>query len=212
MTTKLTFPEVMNTSEVRNDFYVFLLGGVFLQDTKKSVCARRFSTRPSCGFCRLTLCHLLSQQRNIEVSVRVLDKNGDTIENGLVRGSGESGSVCSEYRTTVYYHTNAPLFDESMRVRLPAGASATILAACLWPTTSSRVILLPFLHASGRAESWEGAHLFFIFWHVSTSASTKHAQLLSVLLLILCLRLSLSTSCPLQRRARLLRSPAAGRC
>ncbi len=52
---KFTFPEVMNPSDSRNDFYVFLQAGTFLQDGKTSA-------------------------KNIRIQVTVHDRTGQQIQ------------------------------------------------------------------------------------------------------------------------------------
>jgi len=50
----LYFAQVLTAADARNDFYVFLLGGTFLQDNKTSA-------------------------KNVEISIRVCDSKGNTI-------------------------------------------------------------------------------------------------------------------------------------
>ncbi len=116
VTNKLDFPEFMNPGDMRNDFYVMLLGGVFVStlDGKKA-------------------------PKNLEIQVTVRNANGDTIENCIATGSGDGGPI-TEHRTTVYYHSNTPQYNELLCLKLTPDQ----LAKC---------------------------HLFFTFWHVSSSST-----------------------------------------
>jgi len=91
-TNKLDFPEVLNPGELRNDFYVVLIGGHFLQDKKKSA-------------------------KNIEIVVKVIMENGQQIENCILRGTGDSQAL-SEYHSSVYYHSNSPGYSECIRLNI----------------------------------------------------------------------------------------------
>jgi hypothetical protein len=91
-TSKLDFPEVMNPGDLRNDFYVMLLGGAFLPDGKKAA-------------------------KNIEILVSVRNLQGDCIENCIAMGSGDCGAL-TEYKTTVYYHSNNPQYNELLCLKL----------------------------------------------------------------------------------------------
>lgn len=121
ITNKIDFPEIMNPGDVRNDFYAFLVGGVFSQDNKKSA-------------------------KNIEVTVRVCRSNGDTIENCIVRGSGEPPTT--EYRSSVYYHCNNPSYEETMLLKIdPAVFSDCHLFMIFWHVSTSAKKSNPFAFA-----------------------------------------------------------------
>jgi len=91
-TNKLDFPEVLNPGETRNDFYVVLQVGNFLQDKKKSA-------------------------KNVEIRVKVMLDNGNRVENCILRGTGDSQPM-SEYCSSVYYHLNNPVYAECIRLQI----------------------------------------------------------------------------------------------
>lgn len=65
--TFVSLPQLLNLGDVRNDFYVTLMGGAFQQDNKTSA-------------------------KNIEIVVRVLTDAGVLVENCMYRGNGIGGS------------------------------------------------------------------------------------------------------------------------
>lgn len=128
VTPKLSFPSVIDPNSVRNDFYVILKQGQFLQDKKRSVssCLVRFL---SCFFWTCPVVHhpfliehTHTQGKNIEVVLEVRDnKTGALIPNALSPGvlaGGEelAGPPKDFYRSCVYYHDNNPEFTDIVRV------------------------------------------------------------------------------------------------
>ena len=97
----------------RNDLYITLTGGDFSQDSKKSA-------------------------KNIEVKITCLMDTGSPVE-CLLRGNGPQGMSASEYRSTVYYHTNSPPFNETVKLIIPSD------------------------------DKFERCHLLFTFYHCSGS-------------------------------------------
>ncbi|GMH72801.1 hypothetical protein TrRE_jg3684 [Triparma retinervis] len=85
---------IVDTGEERNDLYITLTGGDFSQDSKKSA-------------------------KNIEVKISCLMDTGAPVE-CLIRGSGPQGMLASSYRSTVYYHTNSPPFNETVKLVIPS--------------------------------------------------------------------------------------------
>ena len=81
---------VIGFDEARNDLYISLTGGDFSQDTKKAA-------------------------KNVEVKVSCLTDHGAPVK-CLVRGSGPQAKKMSEYRSTVYYHTNSPPLNETVKM------------------------------------------------------------------------------------------------
>lgn len=87
------FPDLMKPDDNRNDLYVSLSRGSFDKSSGK--------TTP----------------RNIEVSVQVLLDNGDVLPDCIVRGSGLQ--PCSEYFSVIYYHSNTPEWNETIKLVIP---------------------------------------------------------------------------------------------
>jgi hypothetical protein len=92
VTRKLFFPDFMSADDKRNDFYIHLLAGNFVQDGKKSA-------------------------RNVEVVIRVQNSEGKGIDNCISRGSGDNSET--EYHSAVYYHLNNPNYEETIRLNIP---------------------------------------------------------------------------------------------
>jgi hypothetical protein len=111
--------DVVEVDERRNEFYLKLCAGDFLQDGKTSA-------------------------KNIEVGVRVMTNSGQIVENCITRGIGYSCAPVSEYRSAVLYHNNSPNFIETVRLVIPH-------------------------------DMFERCHVFFTFWHVSTSSDKSKA-------------------------------------
>jgi len=87
------FPDLMKPDDNRNDLYVTLSKGVFDKSHGK--------TTP----------------RNIEVSVEVLLDNGEQLQDCIVRGCGLK--PCSEYFSVIYYHSNTPEWNETIKLVIP---------------------------------------------------------------------------------------------
>jgi|TARA_B110000305_G_C19398438_1_gene618786 hypothetical protein len=110
VTLKKHMRDVIDTGDNRNDLYVTLTGGDFSQDSKKTA-------------------------KNIEVKVTALLDTGAPME-CLMRGSGEQSLTGSSYRSTVYYHTNNPPYNETIKLIIPT-----------------------------EADKFERSHLLFMFYH-----------------------------------------------
>ena len=57
--------------------------------------------------------------RNIEVAVTVLDKEGQTIENCIYPAAGSSTVGYTRAQSTVLYHNNSPIWQETFRLQVP---------------------------------------------------------------------------------------------
>ena len=88
---KMAFPEVINPGDVRNDLYLTLNSADFSSKT--------------------------SNVKNIEVTVRVCDESGRTINDVLTIGAG--CEMLSEYKSVVYYHEEKPKWMETLCIKLP---------------------------------------------------------------------------------------------
>ncbi|KAL5015298.1 hypothetical protein ScPMuIL_009568 [Solemya velum] len=86
------FADIITPGEVRNDFYVTLVGGEFDRGSKKA-------------------------QKNIEVKVYVIDADGNVIPDCIYPGCGELPK--SNTRSSVFYHSNSPKWSETIRLSLP---------------------------------------------------------------------------------------------
>ena len=110
---------------LRDELYVTLRRGVFYQDGKIS-------------------------PRNVQTRVNVLLENGDVLPcifrgtNGDWGGAAKNVAV-PEYRSTVLYHCNTPVYDETITIRL------------------------------ADSEQFARAHLLFSFWHASSQETRTHA-------------------------------------
>eukprot|EP00002_Diphylleia_rotans_P033952 TRINITY_DN726_c0_g1_i1.p1 TRINITY_DN726_c0_g1~~TRINITY_DN726_c0_g1_i1.p1 ORF type:complete len:1627 (-),score=400.74 TRINITY_DN726_c0_g1_i1:247-5127(-) len=92
LSNKLGFPEVIMPGDTRNDLYVTLDHGEFLQDRKKSA-------------------------KNVEVTARVLNEHGQVVPDAIYIGSGTKPE--SEYKSVIYYHSNTPQWKDTIRVNIP---------------------------------------------------------------------------------------------
>ncbi|CAB0010662.1 unnamed protein product [Nesidiocoris tenuis] len=92
LTKKLGFPDVIMPGDVRNDLYICVEKGEFERGGK-------------------------STAKNIEVSVMVLDNQGNTIEDSVFGASGMDGA--SVYKSAVMYHTNSPTWAEIVSLAIP---------------------------------------------------------------------------------------------
>ncbi|XP_059050512.1 dedicator of cytokinesis protein 1 [Achroia grisella] len=88
---KMGFPEVIMPGDARNDLYVTLVCGSFSKGSKSS-------------------------DKNIEVTVRVVDKDGNIFP-GVV-SVGEGWSRVDEYTSLVYYHDDRPRWQEVFKICL----------------------------------------------------------------------------------------------
>ncbi|XP_016844337.1 dedicator of cytokinesis protein 3 isoform X2 [Nasonia vitripennis] len=92
LTKKLGFSDVIMPGDVRNDLYLKLERGEFERGGK-------------------------STGKNIEVTIMVLDAEGEPLEGCLFGAAGTDGS--SEYQSLVIYHHNSPSWAETLRLAVP---------------------------------------------------------------------------------------------
>ncbi|XP_066601007.1 dedicator of cytokinesis protein 3 isoform X2 [Prorops nasuta] len=92
LTRKLGFSDVIMPGDVRNDLYLKLERGEFERGGKSS-------------------------GKNIEVTILVLDWEGQPLEGCLFGAAGMDGS--SEYQSLVIYHHNSPSWAETVRLAVP---------------------------------------------------------------------------------------------
>lgn len=91
-TKKMGFPDVIMPGHVRNDLYLTLERGEFEKGGK-------------------------STGKNIEVSVVVLDYEGNIVPNCIWGASGTDSST--DYHSMIIYHHNAPCWMETIRLAVP---------------------------------------------------------------------------------------------
>ncbi|XP_074553897.1 dedicator of cytokinesis protein 4b isoform X6 [Halichoeres trimaculatus] len=92
ITRKLGFSDVIMPGEMRNDLYVTLEKGEFEKGGK-------------------------SVARNVEITVYVLDIDGQILKTHVAAGSGEPGA--DEYHSLVLYHNNSPRWAEQIKLPIP---------------------------------------------------------------------------------------------
>ncbi|KAH7642670.1 dedicator of cytokinesis protein 1-like protein [Dermatophagoides farinae] len=89
---KIGFRDIILPEDVRNDLYLTLVSGEFHKGSKKS-------------------------ERNIEVTVKIIDENGMVINDCLAVDS--HNTMDSLYRSVVYYHEDKPKWMETIKIVLP---------------------------------------------------------------------------------------------
>uniref|UniRef100_A0A667YBT9 Dedicator of cytokinesis 4b n=1 Tax=Myripristis murdjan TaxID=586833 RepID=A0A667YBT9_9TELE len=92
ITRKLGFSDVIMPGEMRNDLYITLEKGEFEKGGK-------------------------SVARNVEITVYVLDLDGQILKSHVAAGSGEPGG--DEYHSLVLYHNNSPRWAEQIKLPIP---------------------------------------------------------------------------------------------
>uniref|UniRef100_A0AAQ4QPG9 Dedicator of cytokinesis 4b n=1 Tax=Gasterosteus aculeatus aculeatus TaxID=481459 RepID=A0AAQ4QPG9_GASAC len=92
ITRKLGFSDVIMPGEMRNDLYITLEKGEFEKGGK-------------------------SVARNVEITVYVLDIDGQILKTHVAAGSGEPGG--DEYHSLVLYHNNSPRWAEQLKLPIP---------------------------------------------------------------------------------------------
>ncbi|XP_068162607.1 dedicator of cytokinesis protein 4b isoform X4 [Antennarius striatus] len=92
ITRKLGFSDVIMPGEMRNDLYVTLEKGEFEKGGK-------------------------SVARNVEITVYVLDVDGQVLKGHVAAGAGEPGA--DEYHSLVLYHNNSPRWAEQIKLPIP---------------------------------------------------------------------------------------------
>eukprot|EP01156_Anaeramoeba_ignava_P024011 Anaeramoba_ignava/c21883_g2_i1.p1 GENE.c21883_g2_i1~~c21883_g2_i1.p1 ORF type:complete len:1811 (+),score=630.08 c21883_g2_i1:51-5435(+) len=93
---EMKFPEVILPSYIRNDLYITVHSGEFLQDRKRSA-------------------------KNVEMRIYVRKNNAekfdDFVENCI--SFGNANETINFYKTYVYYHKNNPFWEETIRITMP---------------------------------------------------------------------------------------------
>lgn len=89
---KMGFGDASAIDDSRNDFYIVLSRGEFDKGTK------------SAGL-------------NVEVRVTVMHKNDGQLHDCIAPAAGEN--LASEYKSIVFYHSNQPRWNETIRVSIP---------------------------------------------------------------------------------------------
>ncbi|XP_040008836.1 dedicator of cytokinesis protein 4b [Xiphias gladius] len=92
ITRKLGFSDVIMPGEMRNDLYITLEKGEFEKGGK-------------------------SVARNVEITVYVLDLEGQILKSHVAAGSGEPG--VDDYHSLVLYHNNSPRWAEQIKLPIP---------------------------------------------------------------------------------------------
>ncbi|XP_058841773.1 dedicator of cytokinesis protein 4-like isoform X6 [Acipenser ruthenus] len=92
ITKKLGFSDVIMPGEMRNDLYITMERGEFEKGGK-------------------------SVARNVEITVYVLDIDGQILKNYVSAGSGEP--ALSEFHSFVLYHNNSPRWAELLKLPIP---------------------------------------------------------------------------------------------
>ncbi|XP_035536750.1 LOW QUALITY PROTEIN: dedicator of cytokinesis protein 4b [Morone saxatilis] len=92
ITRKLGFSDVIMPGEMRNDLYITLEKGEFEKGGK-------------------------SVARNVEITVYVLDIDGQILKSHVAAGSGEPGG--DDYHSLVLYHNNSPRWAEQIKLPIP---------------------------------------------------------------------------------------------
>ena len=90
---KRGFPDIMVPGEERNDLYVTIKSGEFEKTTLKTT------------------------HRNIRVRMTVCLENGETLENCIYVSPNQP--PCTAYESMIYYHTNAPKWNETVKLDIP---------------------------------------------------------------------------------------------
>ncbi|KAF8795296.1 Dedicator of cytokinesis protein 1 like protein [Argiope bruennichi] len=89
---KMGFPDIILPGDVRNDLYLTISHGEFTKGAKSS-------------------------DRNIEVSVKVLNEKGQLIPNVISMGCGSD--TVNEYKSVIYYHEDKPKWMENVKIAIP---------------------------------------------------------------------------------------------
>ncbi|XP_010894805.2 dedicator of cytokinesis protein 4b isoform X3 [Esox lucius] len=92
ITKKLGFSDIIMPGDMRNDLYITLEKGEFEKGGK-------------------------SVARNVEITVYVLDIDGQVMKSYVAAGSGEPGG--DEYHSFVLYHNNSPRWAEQIKLPIP---------------------------------------------------------------------------------------------
>lgn len=100
---RLGFPDVVFPGDVRNELYVKLWSGDFSPSPRRSM---NFG-RPQAG----------NMSGNVQVTIEVKDKDGQTVDNVITRCSGEP--PMAQFHSMVFQRTTQPTFGELIKIKLP---------------------------------------------------------------------------------------------
>ena len=107
-TLRLGFPDVVFPGESRNEVYIKLWCGDFINLHKEAT--------------RLSVSHFsrgsAGHSTNVQISVEVRDQHGMTIENVISQGSGEP--LVSQFHSLVFQRCSEPTFGELIKIQLPS--------------------------------------------------------------------------------------------
>jgi C2 domain in Dock180 and Zizimin proteins len=90
-TSKLGMPDIILPGFSRNDLFVMVEGGEYSKERKTA-------------------------QKNVEVVMQLMLENGEVIKDAIFTGSEKPKP---EQRSVVYYHSNQPHWNDTVRVVLP---------------------------------------------------------------------------------------------
>jgi len=106
LTLRLGFPDVVFPGDVRNELYIKLWSGEFLSSHSGSARLSMVNfTRPG------------PVSQNVQVTIEVRDRVGNTIENAISLGSGEPN--VTQFHSMVFMRNNQPTFGELIKLQLP---------------------------------------------------------------------------------------------
>eukprot|EP00736_Rhodelphis_marinus_P004252 Rmarinus@m.2576 len=93
-TSMLAFPDVISPEDRRDDLYLQIEGGEFLQDRKTAA-------------------------KNVECTMQVIRNDGVILKGCIVPGTGEFNTPMDTYRNVVIYHDNQPKWLETVKLTVP---------------------------------------------------------------------------------------------
>uniref|UniRef100_A0A3Q0SMD3 Dedicator of cytokinesis protein 4 n=1 Tax=Amphilophus citrinellus TaxID=61819 RepID=A0A3Q0SMD3_AMPCI len=138
ITRKLGFSDVIMPGEMRNDLYITLEKGEFEKGGK-------------------------SVARNVEITVYVLDVDGQILKGHVAAGSGEPS--VDEYHSLVLYHNNSPRWGEQLKLPIPVDMFR------------GSHVRFEFRHCSSKCE-WGGEYPLFIQERLSGHIFSKLSHIL----------------------------------
>jgi dedicator of cytokinesis protein 3 len=111
-TSRLGFPDVVFPGDARNEVYIKLWSGEFFSS------ATAGSTTPRGLIGRVpSFAGALASARNVQVTIEVRTRTGQSIENVISSGSGEP--PLTRFDSMVFYRNNNPTFGELIKLLLP---------------------------------------------------------------------------------------------
>jgi hypothetical protein len=94
LTHRLTQPDlVVDVRDVRDELFVTLCHGVFSSDSART-------------------------ERNVEITARLVSERGEVLTNCLVRGTGKQIKSRDQFSSSVHYHDNKPIYEETFCIDL----------------------------------------------------------------------------------------------